>query len=821
MSINGHIEEIESGLISITGRPISPDLRHDLGKIIGQKGAGLALLPVLWTPPFVATTANFYAAWRTSEPSAATTLLTEISKSAAQAARGWPSHWNRGVCVRSSATQETLNERGAHQSVELAADYDAPMIARAIRQIFCQYRDSGQKGDMAIVLQARVANIAHGHMSNEQRVSKTINHWKWEYEPAKVEGGRFNSQRELAPDASTPLHLTRGRPSDLTKVFRKVGRWCTLLGVGRTHLEWGISSDDLWIFQFDLEDDQPDDGVDPTCLLREGDFRPSGELPKGSPFKLADFNQKTGWKKIDKVADLRDANQSSYPALIHITATEFLRGLNEGRDIAKDLEAFARGRIVCRTDCKAESIEKLNLPRTNTVTSLQAVQFMVETIDQFTNANVPTDDICFILHKFIPAVTAVWAVARHETNVVRVDSLWGLPDGLQYLPHDTFEYNVLGKQQVAERFSYKPAYLQEMTSGKWQVVRVARRMGRSRSLPAPDLAYIANHTSEVSKKLKADVQIMWFCRIPEQTGLPTNIPWFAMTPHKPSVSLASVSPLKRRLVVQSFDDLTQAAALERGEVMLQIDPEDPELFRSNEFLDKIKTIALDKEFPVGLTGSILSHAFYVLEKAGLAVVALNEPTRSRARQKRVFRKLVRDEIPAKITQGGESVTLAEISKEEARAALVAKLFEESFELLAADTPQDVTAELADMLEVVQSLSMATGIEWNDVVKVAADKRNIRGGFEKSVVLMETDAPGWVSKKRQSGSLTIPLKLLGQVRNQNGVHTIPFSALLGDNGQKSLITDNGAGLNVKIGLDGITVTLTARKDDKQIPLGLDE
>ena len=34
------------------------------------------------------------------------------------------------------------------------------------------------------------------------------------------------------------------------------------------------------------------------------------------------------------------------------------------------------------------------------------------------------------------------ALAYPDRQVVLVDSLWGLPDGLQYLNHDTFEFDL-------------------------------------------------------------------------------------------------------------------------------------------------------------------------------------------------------------------------------------------------------------------------------------------------------------------------------------------------------------------------------------------
>lgn len=802
------LRAIAPGVVAVNAVPVEPADRAILARRIGRKGAGLALLPAAWTPPFFMIEATVFEQWKQASRELANDLILRVAAVAAREARTWSVEWDRGITVRSSATEETLNERGANHSVELAADFDGAMIARAIIQVFERFGPEENSGAMALVVQARVAHLALGHISNELRVSKTVNHWMWEYEPAEKPGGRFNSQRDVAPNMELPLRSKGRRPTDLVRTFRKVGRWCTQLGAGRTHLEWGATADTLWLFQLDLEDDQPDSGVDPTTFLRLGDFRPSGDLPAGSPLQKVPPSGGSGWKKIDKVSEFTFERKEAYPNLIYITGDVFLAAIEAGYDLVHDLNLFAHGRIVCRTDCRAFGISGVNLPRTHTVTSREAVDFISATVSEFYKNSVPAVDLCFILHKFIPSVTAAWAVARRGDQIVRVDSLWGLPDGLQYLPHDSYEYDTRRNHQSSERPRYKHAFLQETQSGKWEVIRIARRATRWRSLPAPDLAYVAKRTHEIAERLGRDIQIMWFCQIPEETLLARNIPWFSMAPQEHTGSQLAVSPGKKRFNVRSISDLDSAAQLPSSRYLLQLDPDDPELFRSQHFLDKAIEVATDGDFPVGLTGSILSHAFYVLEKAGVSVVALNERSRSRTRQRRVFRKLVRDEMPERITEGGETVTLAEIAKEEARAALVTKLLEESYELLSADTPQEVTGELADMLEVVRSLAYTTGVDWADVRSAADQKRIARGSFEKSIVLLETSWPGWLAKQQQSPSVTIPLSSLGQVSEDNGSVTIPFALLLGSGAKPLIRLTNGTELEVSMDGNGVRIAPSA-------------
>ncbi len=127
---------------------------------------------------------------------------------------------------------------------------------------------AGGSSAIAVVVQARVRNQMGGHLSNERRVSKTVNHWMWEAEFPEERDGRFNSQRSSPPVISNPLHLRANNAPTRKDLFRRVGRWCTGLGIGTVHMEWGVSANTLWLFQLDVEDDQADEGIDPRKALR-------------------------------------------------------------------------------------------------------------------------------------------------------------------------------------------------------------------------------------------------------------------------------------------------------------------------------------------------------------------------------------------------------------------------------------------------------------------------------------------------------------------------------------------------------------------------
>ncbi|MET4144269.1 nucleoside triphosphate pyrophosphohydrolase [Arthrobacter sp. UYCo732] len=100
-------------------------------------------------------------------------------------------------------------------------------------------------------------------------------------------------------------------------------------------------------------------------------------------------------------------------------------------------------------------------------------------------------------------------------------------------------------------------------------------------------------------------------------------------------------------------------------------------------------------------------------------------------------KLVRDLIPAIIEANGGTAVTRTLKPEEYRAALHAKLAEESDELRGAVEPDDRLSELADLLEVLKALAADTGYDLLEVIESAAAKSAKRGGLAHRVWLEET------------------------------------------------------------------------------------
>ena len=100
-------------------------------------------------------------------------------------------------------------------------------------------------------------------------------------------------------------------------------------------------------------------------------------------------------------------------------------------------------------------------------------------------------------------------------------------------------------------------------------------------------------------------------------------------------------------------------------------------------------------------------------------------------------KLVRDFIPDIIRQAGNQCEVAIMSEVEFQHALRDKLLEESQEAASVKTKEDLLSELADLQEVIDTISQVYGISREDILREQKHKRDERGGFEKRIRLLWT------------------------------------------------------------------------------------
>ena len=101
------------------------------------------------------------------------------------------------------------------------------------------------------------------------------------------------------------------------------------------------------------------------------------------------------------------------------------------------------------------------------------------------------------------------------------------------------------------------------------------------------------------------------------------------------------------------------------------------------------------------------------------------------------KKLVRDKIPEIIRDSGNQCKILILNDNEYIGALRQKLVEEANEAATA-SPDKLAEELADVMEVINALMAATGIEPEEVKEIQQVKRSQRGGFDNRIKLLWTE-----------------------------------------------------------------------------------
>ncbi|MCC2548464.1 nucleoside triphosphate pyrophosphohydrolase [Hymenobacter sp. BT175] len=93
-----------------------------------------------------------------------------------------------------------------------------------------------------------------------------------------------------------------------------------------------------------------------------------------------------------------------------------------------------------------------------------------------------------------------------------------------------------------------------------------------------------------------------------------------------------------------------------------------------------------------------------------------------------YHKLIRDHIPTIIAESGRQCRTTALTEPAFRAALLTKLVEEAEEAQAA-SPEELLTELADVLEVFDTILATHGFTLTQVRELQRQRRLTRGGFE--------------------------------------------------------------------------------------------
>ena len=373
------------------------------------------------------------------------------------------------------------------------------------------------------------------------------------------------------------------------------------------HLEWGFKDGQVWLLQLDFEGEDKV-GEDPKLLLNEN--RPKFAFEEKLYLEFFKFFQpgaRTRWFKLKNISDFCVDDEPPKHRMFFSPGASIERVIGDRkalRRLEREIHRVTGGFAVIRTDTTIKREPQHNLPRTDTIDAKNGAKWLRERCKELKRAGVAPNDFCFIMHRYIPGVASAWAFCEAGGDVVQIDSLWGLPDGLQFCPHDSFEVDLRIGKVPSKRIRFKPYFIREQLDGSWEYVRVNRKFGRHSSLSDKALIYIAKQTRKISDKIDHNAQIMWFCNIPSSEGLGSHIPWYRTT-HFGSRQQQH-KRYGRSYDIRSREDLDALATEDHRGLCLRIFPE-VSLLRGEDFLDNVIAVARQYDLPVPSLPTSLRH----------------------------------------------------------------------------------------------------------------------------------------------------------------------------------------------------------------------
>lgn len=714
---------------------------------VGQKAYGLATLPSNWTLPF------FVISGRSRpEPGAVAEAMERTGIDAPFK-----------VIVRSSGVDESMEERGSLDSIECEInDVVSALLSLESR---LQNRLAATGNCVHWVVQQLVPVSAKGHLSNESRVAEDKRDWLAEAEasPGKAHEARpisLRPWRDSRPPHEDPL-TCRFR-EQYVKCLGAVARWAYDRLI-RVHFEWVWDGNRIHIVQADECSDLTG-GVDPKKLVVAP---PKGKhgLPPLKIFRLATTSDFLDFRKLGNAQLYRQLGYSMVPFYVLDDPGELNTIVNDGtcsEDLLHDLQILTSRPLVIRSDGR-EVPEELRqmLPRSEELRTFSEARdwlvtvFRIEASKQTNDgASLATSRPALIAHHFLPATASAWCQARPNQRRVRIESLWGLPEGLYWHAYDAYDVDTLAsttdisrpaRMVVRERRRYKERFVAPDASGKWILHQTISGPDWQRSIKRTEwIEEIAWTSRQIADKTQLPVVVMWFVDIPQSASSHRVLPWYHEKWNS-DASLQKAAPRHKLSVSADFELLRRADWLElqqrvnAGEhiVRARVHPIEPDIVRDREFAEQLAAFAKEHNIVVELEGGVLSHAYYMLSRAGCIVECADLDDYATDDYELEFNKLVRDNIPQSIADRGEAVTSLRLEGAALISALKKKVVEESLEVLDATTTDEMAEEIADVREVISSLMKQLDIADADVEQRRRKKAKKRGGFDEGLMLSKT------------------------------------------------------------------------------------
>lgn len=715
---------------------------------VGGKADGLFRLPKEWVPEFIVLTSAFYERWIekgdalqtfASLPPDQYGLLTEFLRRTART--GGPS-----IIVRSNSPEEhSVDSRGRHQS-ELA-NPELEELSIVIDKVLA----AAGPDSMNAIIQRFIQPAWPGHMSNERRISPKRSTWLIEAFPplpGLTKDGMIQARRtgHRGP-------LMAGTQQQLLQSLRLAAGMLAAMHPGYFHCEWAWDGRRLWLLQADRAENAKEHLSSNKYIDVLDAIRPK---TRGRTRKLLHFTdvEPERWKKLERPFVFKQLGWPTADVYV-LTGEDWDKSrISEHAELRLDLRELCEQLVVVRCDLSAEVAGEDLLLRTSEPTSdiNRVLDFMAQSSDYFCAQGIPKKDWAFLLAALVPARASAMVHAHPEGQVIRIDATWGFPDGLLFFPHDTYFYYPAGNRpEVKLRFKGMCLLAQD---GAWNHSDVGPPHDWSRVLSEAEIRTLAQWGLELARKCDTDVQLMALARIGGRRGPDACLPWHFTTLKIPPYGESRPSLLTFRdiEIIQNLGDIEKyPATAPDPHVRGYLIRPNASLIRDASFIRRAAQLAAQHKVPILFEGSLLGHAYYLMAREGAVVIPIRPENPESSVTK--YDKLVRDNIPAVIERAGGIARIHMLPRDEAIVLLARKLIEEAYEVWDSNA-QSLPGELADVLEVVESLRDQARIEPDRLRAIQDRKRAVRGGFGQLIYLRETSARPLESSDLQQGVMPL-------------------------------------------------------------------
>jgi predicted house-cleaning noncanonical NTP pyrophosphatase (MazG superfamily) len=706
-------------------------------KIVGLKASNLYQFKNV-SPEFIVLSSDFYNDLKNSEfifSENYNKVISEISKLLQK------KQFDK-VILRSSCTSEELKDRGKFLT-EISSS-SVSSIKSTLLTIYNDFNKSNkdENRSLAIIIQEYKIPKVQGHLSNERRVDKSEKVWIIEREfasPLNTEAEKITVNTEVLNIFDDSIKRCFNI-NTLNKNLNTVAAWFSSKA-RRVHIEWLWDGVNFWIVQVDYEE-PIEKGVKPANDWYSVQNKRQKFICDFEVFESVE-SSKLDWFKIKCVKKFVECKLPYWG--IHVLENpKILSELSLGEinsSLERDLKKLLITPIIVRSDVKKNNGASENLtvllPRTETLYDFQSVvKFLIEKSRYFIGNGLASDKFSFLIHQFVPSNAGAFSYATPGIDRVRIDSTWGIVEGLYFHPHDSFEVK-LSEKKINRKIRCKNQYIDFDKNGNWYSKNAGTSFDWKPSLNDSQLRTIAKYSQDLANSVGNSITVMFF--VNNKKFYPEILPWIFQENQIPTTetNYTNVFFSDKKITITSIEDFenfknNETSISSKVKLLIKLKPE---LYRDKNFIEEIATFSKKKNFVIDIEGSILSHPYYVFQSMGVNVRCVDPFKVSYDSQE--FHKLVRDKIPVLIENHQESALVTKVNSNELLQLLKEKAIEEALELYWSKNNDEVVEEMADLLEVIVGACKAYGIDFEEIKNIAKRKREKRGGFENGVLLVAT------------------------------------------------------------------------------------